>query len=76
MPARNSPARKRCASSPPAELPHHQFRTFDRTARIYQSSASPGELRLLPRLLTGGAAGDPDTDRTIGQVAMMGDEGQ
>ncbi|PWT88072.1 MAG: chemotaxis protein [Proteobacteria bacterium] len=27
------------------------FRAFDRKARIYQTSAAPGELRLLPRLL-------------------------
>lgn len=34
-----------------ADNPTGQFRMFDRKARIYQSEASPGELRLLPRLL-------------------------
>ncbi|TWB96114.1 two-component system CheB/CheR fusion protein [Bradyrhizobium macuxiense] len=38
-------------TSESADHPPGQFRTFDRKARIYQSSASPGELRLLPRLL-------------------------
>ena len=38
-------------TSESADNPVGQFRTFDRKARIYKSSASPGELRLLPRLL-------------------------
>jgi two-component system CheB/CheR fusion protein len=38
-------------SSESADNPAGQFRTFDRKARIYQSSAAQGELRLLPRLL-------------------------
>lgn len=38
-------------TSESADNPTGQFRTFDRKARIYQSSAAPGELRLLPRLL-------------------------
>lgn len=38
-------------TSESADNPAGQFRTFDRKARIYQSSAAPGELRLLPRLL-------------------------
>ncbi|NEU99534.1 chemotaxis protein CheB [Bradyrhizobium uaiense] len=38
-------------TSESADNPPGQFRTFDRKARIYQSSAAPGELRLLPRLL-------------------------
>jgi two-component system CheB/CheR fusion protein len=38
-------------TSETADNPPGQFRTFDRKARIYQSSAAPGELRLLPRLL-------------------------
>ncbi len=38
-------------TSETADNPAGQFRTFDRKARIYQSSAAPGELRLLPRLL-------------------------
>ena len=38
-------------TSESADNPVGQFRTFDRRARIYKSSASPGELRLLPRLL-------------------------
>ena len=40
-------------TSESADNPIGLFRTFDRKARIYQSSASPGELRLLPRLLGG-----------------------
>jgi len=38
-------------TSESADNPSGQFRTFDRKARIYQSSAAPGDLRLLPRLL-------------------------
>ena len=38
-------------TSESADNPGGQFRTFDRKARIYQSSAAPGDLRLLPRLL-------------------------
>ena len=38
-------------TSESADNPVSQFRTFDRKARIYKSSASPDELRLLPRLL-------------------------
>jgi len=38
-------------TSETADNPPGQFRTFDRKARIYQSSAAPGDLRLLPRLL-------------------------
>src|SRR3954447_13342513 len=38
-------------TSESADNPDGQFRTFDRKARIYQSSAAPGDLRLLPRLL-------------------------
>src|SRR5262249_42870040 len=38
-------------TSESADNPVGLFRTFDRKARIYQSSASPGEPRLLPRLL-------------------------
>ena len=40
-------------TSESADQPPGQFRTFDRKARIYQSSAAPGDLRLLPRLLGG-----------------------
>lgn len=40
-------------TSESADNPSAQFRNFDRKARIYQSSAAPGELRLLPRLLGG-----------------------
>ena len=40
-------------TSESADNPAGQFRTFDRKARIYQSSAAPGELRLLPRLFGG-----------------------
>ena len=42
-------------SSETADHPAGLFHVFDRKARIYQSSASPGDPRLLPRLL--GAAG-------------------
>jgi len=35
-------------TSESADNPSGQFRTFDRKARIYQSSAAPGDLRLLP----------------------------
>jgi two-component system CheB/CheR fusion protein len=38
-------------TSESADSPDGQFRTFDRKARIYQSSAAPGDVRLLPRLL-------------------------
>jgi two-component system CheB/CheR fusion protein len=38
-------------TSESADTPPGQFRTFDRKARIYQSSAAPGEPRMLPRLL-------------------------
>jgi two-component system CheB/CheR fusion protein len=38
-------------TSESADSPAGLFRTFDRKARIYQSLAAPGELRLLPRLL-------------------------
>src|SRR5262245_57790501 len=38
-------------TSETADNPPGQFRSFDRKARIYQSAAAPGELRLLPRLL-------------------------
>lgn len=38
-------------TSETADNPAGLFRTFDRKARIYQSSAAPGELRLMPRLL-------------------------
>ena len=38
-------------TSESADSPSGQFRAFDRKARIFQSSAAPGELRLLPRLL-------------------------
>ncbi|WP_024519376.1 chemotaxis protein CheB [Bradyrhizobium sp. Tv2a-2] len=38
-------------TSESADNPVGLFRTFDRKARIYQSSANPGEVRLLPRLL-------------------------
>jgi two-component system CheB/CheR fusion protein len=38
-------------TSESADNPVGLFRTFDRKARIYQSSAVEGELRLLPRLL-------------------------
>jgi len=40
-------------TSESAENPTGQFRTLDRKSRIFQSSAAPGELRLLPRLLGG-----------------------
>ncbi len=40
-------------TSETADNPVGLFRTFDRKARIYQSAAAQGELRLLPRLLTG-----------------------
>jgi len=33
-----------------APITRPTFRTFDRKARIYQSSPAPGEVRLLPRL--------------------------
>jgi two-component system CheB/CheR fusion protein len=39
-------------TSETADNPVGLFRTFDRKARIYQSLAGQGELRLLPRLLT------------------------
>ena len=38
-------------SSESADNPAGLFRTVDRKARIYQSIGTPGELRLLPRLL-------------------------
>src|SRR5215475_3325543 len=41
-------------TSETADHPVGLFRPFDRKARIYQSSASPGEPRLLPRLLGSG----------------------
>jgi two-component system, chemotaxis family, CheB/CheR fusion protein len=41
-------------TSESADNPVGLFRAFDRKARIYQSLASPGELRLLPRLLGSG----------------------
>ena len=40
-------------ASESADHPPGLFRIFDSKARIYQSSANPGELRLLPRLLGG-----------------------
>ena len=45
------PYRLMLGTSESADHPVGQFHTFDRKARIYQSSAAPGELRLLPRLL-------------------------
>jgi two-component system CheB/CheR fusion protein len=41
-------------TSETADHPVGLFRPFDRKARIYQSLANPGELRLLPRLLGSG----------------------
>jgi two-component system CheB/CheR fusion protein len=38
-------------TSESADYPPGRFRVFDRKARIYQSSAAPSELHLLPRLL-------------------------
>ena len=38
-------------ASETAENPPGRFQAFDRKARIYRSSAVPGELRLLPRLI-------------------------
>jgi two-component system, chemotaxis family, CheB/CheR fusion protein len=43
-------------ASETADHPAGLFRTFDRKTRIYQSSAVPGEPRLLPRLLGSVAA--------------------
>jgi len=48
-------------SSETADNPPGLFRNIDRKWRIYQSTAHPGEKRLLPRLLSGLEGRDQDT---------------